>query len=87
MFNYATSFSGFSTGKVLGGIKRNDNSSFRTLYCGKLIISLTKFKLGPDPACPDRVLIRKLVELNEGSWAHEEIRVTKVAGRAPEVHT
>jgi len=75
MFNYATSYSGFSTGKVLGGIKRNDNSSFRTLYCG------------PDPAAPERVLIRKLVELNEGSWAHEEIRVTKVAGRAPEVHT
>lgn len=87
MFNYATSYSGFSTGKVLGGIKRNDNSSFRTLYCGKSIIPLTQCCIGPDPAAPERVLIRKLVELNEGSWAHEEIRVTKVAGRAPEVHT
>ena len=65
MFNYASTMQGFSVNKVLGGVKRNDNASFRTLYCG------------PDPAAPERVLVRKLVELNEGSWAYEETRVTK----------
>jgi len=82
MFNYATSFSGFSSNKVLGGIKRNDNASFRTLYCGKSKPILNIY-LGPDPAAPERVLVRKLVELNEGSWAYEETRVTKCEGKSP----
>lgn len=66
----------------------NDHASFRTLYCGKLLTRyLTLSLLGPDPAAPERVLIRKLVELNEGSWAYEETRVTKVEGKSPQVHS
>ena len=32
---------------------------------------------GVDPADPNRILVRKLVMLNEGSYAYEESRITK----------
>jgi hypothetical protein len=44
--------------------------------------------VGPDPADPSRILIRKIVELNQGRWAYETITVTKVEGtKVPVVHS
>ena len=33
--------------------------------------------LGPDPADPSRVLVRKILKLREGSYAYEETRISK----------
>ena len=44
--------------------------------------------IGPDPADPERVLIRKVLELRDGRYAYEETTITpnKSAG-VPSVHT
>ena len=75
MFNYATCTTRFREMKVLGGIGRPDAESYRTLFCG------------PDPADPDRVLIRKIVKLRDHSYAYEETRVTRKPNTLPDVHT
>jgi len=36
--------------------------------------------LGPDPADSNRMLIRKIIQLDEGSYAYEETRVTRQEG-------
>ena len=35
------------------------------------------FAIGPDPANPDRVLVRKILKLREGSYAYEETTIAK----------
>ena len=44
---------------------------------------------GPDPADPNRVLIRKVIQIGENSYAYEETRLTRSDNKtkAPEVHT
>ena len=43
--------------------------------------------VGPDPADPSRMLIRKLVKVNEKTWCFEEVRVTPTEGKQPVVHS
>ena len=77
MFNYAAqAVTSFSPGKVLGGADVADSTSYRTLFCG------------PDPADPERVLVRKILELSNGRYAYEETTITpnQDAG-VPSVHT
>lgn len=42
---------------------------------------------GPDPADPERILVRKIVKLRDHSYAYEETRVTRNGKKLPEVHT
>lgn len=42
---------------------------------------------GPDPAEPNRILIRKIVQINEATYAYEETRITRNEGKQPTVHT
>lgn len=45
---------------------------------------------GPDPADPNRILIRKIVQLREGSYAYEETTISKSSDKEssdPKVHT
>ncbi len=66
MFNYTGWYAGsFSSNKVLNGLSRLDSDSFRTLSCG------------PDPADPNRVLIRKIIQINETTYAYEETRISR----------
>jgi hypothetical protein len=51
--------------RVFGGINMMDNDSFTTLFCG------------PDPADDNRILIRKIVKINNGTYAYEETRITR----------
>jgi len=44
--------------------------------------------VGPDPADPSRVLVRKIVQINENSYGYEETRITRQPeGKLPSVHT
>ena len=75
MFNFATKSTQFSPGKVLGGADIADSTSFRTLFCG------------PDPADPERVLVRKIIELRDGKYAYEETTITPTEQGVPSVHS
>lgn len=91
MFNYTSTIGGFRPSKVLNGTNITDSDSYKTLSCGKFFppsfpkIPQTRppnqtmwiLFIGVDPADPNRILIRKLVMLNEGSYAYEESRITK----------
>ena len=72
MFNQA--YAGpqkFSSKKVFG--HKADQSI--TLFCG------------PDPADTDRVLIRKIVQVNTNTYAYEETRINRATGTAlPSIH-
>ena len=35
--------------------------------------------VGPDPADPSRVLVRKLVQVNDKTWGYEEVTISKNA--------
>ncbi len=75
MFNYAGVHS-YRSKKMIGGSHYNDNDSHHTLYAGI------------DPADPKRFLIRKLVQVNNGTYCLEETRVTPAKfERKPTVHT
>ncbi len=44
--------------------------------------------LGPDPADPERVLVRKVIELQDGKYAYEETTITpNAATGVPSVHS
>ena len=48
------------------------------------------YNLGPDPADPSRVLVRKILKLREGSYAYEETTISKAMEgdtAKPRVHT
>lgn len=76
MFNSASSSYRYNNKKVLGGSFMGDYNSHRTLFAG------------PDPADPNRVLIRKLVQTGEKTWCFEEARITpNKNGGQPSVHT
>ena len=45
------------------------------------------FCTGPDPADPSRVLIRKIVQINDGTYGYEEVTITKREGDRPSVHS
>ena len=77
MFNFAAqAVTSFSPGKVLGGADVADSTSYRTLFCG------------PDPADPERVLVRKILELSNGRYAYEETTITPNPNAGvPTVHT
>ncbi len=42
---------------------------------------------GPDPADPSRVLIRKVVQVNETTYGYEEVTITKREADRPSVHS
>ena len=44
-------------------------------------------ELGPDPADPERVLVRKIIELREGKYAYEETTISPSDSGVPTVHT
>ena len=49
---------------------------------------LTLLLTGLDPADPERVLIRKIVNISDGQYAYEETRISKDPERPnPRVHT
>jgi len=35
------------------------------------------FVVGPDPADPSRLLVRKLVQVNDSTWGYEEVTISK----------
>ena len=67
----------YSNWKVLGGVLPGDYSTFKTLYAG------------PDPTDPQRVLVKKLVKIDEGTWCMEQtsIEAPEKEGSQPTVHT
>lgn len=89
MFNYATVGSRFRPYKVVGGTTRADADSYRTLYAGKSFVYIQANSSGPDPADPERVLLRKIVQIGENTYAYEETRITPnpKEPKCPEVHT
>ena len=43
---------------------------------------------GPDPADSNRILVRKIIQLNENSYGYEETRITRQGeGKLPTVHS
>lgn len=42
---------------------------------------------GPDPADPERVLVRKVLELQDGKYAYEETTISPSDSGVPSVHT
>lgn len=75
MFNSATTTSKtFDPKRIFGGMSMLDSQSYTTLFCG------------PDPADENRILIRKIVKINIGTYAYEETRITR-GGPRPVVHT
>ena len=76
MFNFASSALRYNNKKLLGGCFFGDYDTHKTMYAG------------PDPADPNRVLIRKVIKMSEGTWAFEETRVTaSETGGKPTVQT
>ena len=79
MFNFAgTKRGSFKPMKVLGGASPGDYDSYKTLYCGKQ----SKFKsiltvIGTDPSDPTRILVRKIVQVNEGTYGYEEVTIER----------
>ena len=46
------------------------------------------FGLGPDPADPSRILVRRVNQLRKGEWAYEEVTVSSEDGKeVPNVHS
>ena len=46
------------------------------------------YATGPDPADPQRVLVRKILELQDGKYAYEETTITpNQASGVPTVHS
>lgn len=43
--------------------------------------------IGPDPADPSRLLVKKLVQVSEKVYAYEEVTITKREGEKPAVHS
>ena len=39
--------------------------------------NVTWFFLGPDPSDPSRLLVRKLVQVNDTTWGYEEVTISK----------
>ena len=76
MFNFASSAMRYNNYKLLGGNFFGDYYSHKTMYAG------------PDPADSNRVLIRKVIQTSDKTWAFEETRVTpSESGGKPTVHT
>ena len=76
MFNWAGSSYRYNHKKILGGSMVGDYQTHKTMFAG------------PDPADPQRVLVRKLVQTSDNVWAFEEARITPSAeGGQPSVHT
>lgn len=77
MFNRTGSSYRYNNRKVLGGSFFGDYSSFKTIYAG------------PDPADTERILIRKVIQTGDKTWAFEETRVSpsEVEGGKPTVHS
>ena len=75
MFNQGGSSYRYNNYKLLGGLMPGDYNSHRTLFAG------------PDPADPQRVLVRKLVQTSEKVWCFEEARISPSEDGKPTVHT
>ena len=77
MFNQAGSAYRYNNHKILGGIHMGDYSTHKTMFAG------------PDPADPESVLVRKLVQTSDNIWCIEEARFTpsEKEGASPIVHT
>ena len=50
------------------------------------IVTLTLYS-GPDPADPSRLLVRKVVQINDGAFVYEESTISKRENDKPAVHT
>jgi len=77
MFNYAANYKQYTNGRILWGLSAEDGESHQTIFAG------------PDPADPSRILIRKIVKINNGTYCLEESRVTPTLGDPthPTVHS
>ena len=58
----------FDASKVVGGTSVADNQSYRILYAGT------------DPANSDRILVRKLFQVQPQLYAYEEVRMDPLKG-------
>ena len=65
MFNFACATSNFRAERIFGGLNKGDADSYRTLFAG------------PDPANPSRMLVRRVIQLSETTYAYEETRITR----------
>ena len=77
MFNSAGSSYRYNNWKIIGGVGLSDYNTHKTMFAG------------PDPADPERVLVRKLVQTSDKVWCFEESRISppKEDGALPIVHT
>ena len=76
MFNFASVTNNFRSERIFGGLNHGDADSYRTLYAG------------PDPANSNRMLVRRIIQLSDSTYAYEETRVTRnKESKQPSVHT
>lgn len=92
MFNIAKGTDrGFREGQVLGGVALRDADTYRTMSCGKCAkaVLMFDFEIGPDPADPSRVIIKRVNQIGDGKWAYEEVTLSKADGTEtePTVHS
>lgn len=74
MFNYGSRGGWFVPGRLVTGQNFKEYLNYKTIYAGV------------DPADPSRVLIRKIVQINENTYCYEETRITPTE-KSPSVHT
>lgn len=55
--------------------------------CTAVSFELSLIVTGPDPADPTRILIKKIVQVSEGTYGYEEVTITKREGDKPSVHS
>jgi len=65
----------------------SEHSSVVSFIKSFAFLSLLHICKGPDPADPQRVLVRKILELRDGKYAYEETTISPSDSGVPSVHT
>ena len=66
----------FRSERIFFGLNHGDADSYNTLYAG------------PDPANANRMLVSRIIQLGESTYAYVETRVTRNSNsKQPSVHT
>ena len=65
----------------------SEHSSVVSLNQFLALLTFCPLRKGPDPADPERVLVRKILELRDGKYAYEETTISPADSGIPTVHT
>jgi hypothetical protein len=65
----------------------SEHSSVVSLIQSFALLTFYPLHKGPDPADPERVLVRKILELRDGKYAYEETTISPTDSGVPTVHT